>query len=131
MGLTIWLRASDRLPSYSKILRPEGAGSENAIGHPPDYADYRLDETKYPQHNPDGKTGKYLYFSGHIIGPSTPNQSNYRLAEGIVEAGWGNALQEHFFQGLLAYVSGRSYVFGFFVLPPPVSAIRMPQVRLR
>ena len=40
---------------------------------PPDYANYRLNETKYPQHNPDlpfpeGRTGKYVYFSGHITG---------------------------------------------------------------
>ena len=44
---------------------------------PPDYADYRLNETKYPQHNPDlpfpeGRTGKYVYFSEHMRG--TPTQ---------------------------------------------------------
>jgi len=66
---------------------------------PPLYEEWRLKELALPQHNPDlplpeGRHGKYVWISEHVRA-----------------AGWGNALQEHFVNGLLAYESGRSFVF--------------------
>lgn len=128
-GLMLWVRAPEWLAvvvgSYSKSSPSDvGSGSEHPPEQkweipenpPPDYADYRLNETKHPQHNPnlpfpEGRTGKYVYFSGHITGASSIRGLHYGgFSDSTVEAGWGNALQEHFFQGLLAYVSGRSCV---------------------
>lgn len=66
---------------------------------PPLFDEYHLRELALPQHNPDllypeGRTGKYLWISGHTH-----------------DAGWGNILQEHVMNGLLTYYSGRSFVF--------------------
>jgi hypothetical protein len=83
-GLTLWTRASGEFAVVDiQPAKGDTAGHaepeqkweipENA---PPDYAGYRLNETKFPQHNPDlpfpeGRTGKYVYFSGHITGAPT------------------------------------------------------------
>lgn len=66
---------------------------------PPLYPEYRLKELSLPQHNPDlsypeGRHGKYLWISEHVRA-----------------SGWGNVLQEHFVNSLLAYKSKRSFVF--------------------
>lgn len=66
---------------------------------PPLYPKYRQNELALPQHNPDlplpeGRHGKYIWMSEHVYG-----------------SGWGNALQEHFVNGLLSYASERSFVF--------------------
>ncbi|KAF9651931.1 hypothetical protein BDM02DRAFT_3110067 [Thelephora ganbajun] len=66
---------------------------------PPLYPEYRLRELALPQHNldlpyPEGRNGKYLWISEHVQA-----------------AGWGNALQEHFVNALLAYHSRRAFVF--------------------
>ncbi|KAF9647022.1 hypothetical protein BDM02DRAFT_3180749 [Thelephora ganbajun] len=70
--------------------------------YPPNYAEWHKFEVALPQHNqslpfPEGKEGRYVYFSEHVK-----------------TAGWGNVLQEHFFQALLAYLSRRSYTFDSF-----------------
>lgn len=137
-GLALWVRAPEKLAIVAaKILQPNSRGGpgngadssepkwEIPENPPPDYADYRLNETKYPQHNPDlpfpeGRTGKYVYFSGHITGVLSRLfvPCAVWVTQQTSEAGWGNALQEHFFQGLLAYVSGRSYVSTCYLLHP-------------
>lgn len=83
-GLTLWTRAPGKFAEV--VVRPDEGGAadrseqeqkwEIPENPPPDYAEYRLNETKLPQHNPDlpfpeGRTGKYVYFSGHITGAST------------------------------------------------------------
>lgn len=86
---------------------------------PPLYSEYRLRELALPQHNldlpyPEGKNGKYLWISEHvrgmchdISGSCSPALFFLRLHISIA-AGWGNALQEHFVNGLLAYHSQRA-----------------------
>jgi len=83
---------------------------------PPLYPGYRLRELALPQHNldlpyPEGRDGKYIWISEHVRGMShnvrvlCPIRT--RLSSSIA-AGWGNALQEHFVNALLAYHTRRA-----------------------
>lgn len=81
---------------------------------PPLYPEYRLRELALPQHNPDlplpeGRHGKYIWISEHVRGSfKLLHNMDLILTERMAAAGWGNALQEHFVNGLLGYESGRS-----------------------
>jgi len=84
---------------------------------PPLYSEYRLRELALPQHNldlqyPEGRNGKYLWLSEHVHGmclvaPVFPVPFFYVYAFST-GSGWGNALQEHFANALLAYHARRA-----------------------
>ncbi|CAA7269522.1 unnamed protein product [Cyclocybe aegerita] len=82
----------------------------SSIGHllvdldqPPTYEKLRKWEANLPQHNldlpfPEGRTGRYVYFSNELV-----------------KIGWNNKLSELLMNSYLAYKSNRAYVFQEFI----------------
>ncbi|KAI0291368.1 hypothetical protein B0F90DRAFT_1777336 [Multifurca ochricompacta] len=87
-------RHQDDIPLYLQDLpKPEGGVD------PPRFYEWHEREKRLPQHNPDlpfpqGREGRYIFFSNHVWG-----------------VGWGNAMQELLFNAHLAYLAKRTFVF--------------------
>ena len=109
---------------------------------PPLYPGFHLRELALPQHNldlpyPEGKDGKYIWISQLVRGashntriPCSLDNWFFGVCAFSIESGWGNALQEHFLNALVAYQSRRARVSLFSSFQEPNSCLRY-QFRIR